>query len=539
MLGKDQAKSFPVKNFLAKKETNMKTNRLHKHLALAAVATAAVVTTSNAAVVTWDINQVIPNNIDGLYINVEAQTFGSAASAVAGWDINPYGTSTLAISWFAALAPSGCVMGLGQGGTTTAVASLTAGTVVSAASTFGNTASTVTAGGWKLNQANYFGFRFVAADGLTHYGFGVMTTGATMGVRTLNSLSYETVAGLAITAGTGGPPPAYDPCATFNPTASVGINNLSMNSTAANLVTSCGTAYKANYFKFTAPVDGAYGFNACATNGVKLAVLGGCSAGSSVLSCGSPCSVSVANLTAGQIVYCVAGGDTAATVLPSPLNIVVSAPQLPACLSATPAVFGTNAFDDTASTTAQVVQSNAAGTATATINKVVWYAFTAGATGAYSFSLCGSTGDTMMAIGTVCPTFGTTFQTIAYNDDAPLCSSSPTSNLASFIDATNGGATGTFAGFPLTQDLVSGTTYYILAGSFSATVNVTSNLVIDGPPQGLPCPGDYNGDGFRDGSDLTTLLSGWGTAGSDIDGDQTTGGSDLTVLLSGWGTCPQ
>ena len=538
MLGKDQAKNFPVKNFQAKKETNMKTNRLHKHLALAAVATAAVVTTSNAAVVTWDINQVVPNNIDGLYINVEAQTFGSAASAVSGWDINPYGTSTLAMSWFAAAAPSGCVTGLGQGGTTVAVASLTSGTVVTSTSVYGNTASTVTAGGWKLNQANYFGFRFRAGDGTTHYGFGVMTIGATMGVRTLNSLSYESEAGVAITASSG-PPADYDPCATFNPTASVGNNNLSMNlTTAANLVTSCGTAYKANYFKFTAPVDGAYGFNACATNGVKIAVLGGCSAGSSELSC-APCQVSGVNLTAGQIVYCVVGGDTAATVLPSPLNIVVSAPQLPACVSAAAAVFGTNVFDDTASTTPQVVQSNAAGTTTVTINKSVWYAFTAGATGAYSFRLCGSTGDTMMAIGTVCPTFGTTFQTIAYNDDAPLCSSGGTANLASIIDATNGGATGTFAGFPLTQDLVSGTTYYILAGSFSATVNVTSNLVIDGPPQSLPCPGDYNGDGFRDGADLAALLSAWGTAGGDINGDGATDGADLSTLLSGWGTCPQ
>ena len=539
MLGKDQAENFLVKNFQAKKEANMKTNRLHKHLALAAVATAAVVATSNASVVTWNANLVIPNNIDGKYINVETQVYGSAAGLVTGWDLNPYGTSTTAMSWFAAAAPSGCVTGLGQGGTTTAVASLTAGTVVSAASTFGNTACSVTAGGWKLNQANYFGFRFLAGDGTTHYGFGVMTIGATMGVRTLTSLSYESVAGLAITAGPDGPPADYDPCATFNPTASVGINNLSMNSTtAANLVTSCGTAYKANYFKFTAPVDGAYGFNACATNGVKIAVLGGCSAGSSELSC-APCQVAGINLTAGQIVYCVAGGDTAATVLPSPLNIVVSAPQLPACVSASAAVFGTNVFDDTASTTAQVVQSNAAGTTTVTINKVVWYAFTAGATGAYSFSLCGSTGDTMMAIGAVCPTFGSTFQTLAYNDDAPVCSSGGTANLASIIDATNGGATGTYAGFPLTQDLVSGTTYYIVAGSYSATVNVTSSLVIDGPPQGLPCPGDYNGDGNRDGSDLATLLSAWGTAGGDIDGDSTTNGADLAILLSGWGTCPQ
>ena len=176
-------------------------NRLEKHFAVcaAAVATVACVGTANAAIVTWNANLVIPNNIDGQYINVETQTAGSAAGNVAGWDLNPYGTSTTAMSWFAAAAPSGCVMGLGQGGTTSAVASLTGGTVVSSTSTFGNTASSVTAGGWRLNQANYFGFRFVGADLGTHYGFGQMTIGATMGVRTLNYVSFQTTAGLGIT----------------------------------------------------------------------------------------------------------------------------------------------------------------------------------------------------------------------------------------------------------------------------------------------------------------------------------------------------
>jgi hypothetical protein len=40
-----------------------------------------------------------------------------------------------------------------------------------------------------------------------------------------------------------------------------------------------------------------------------------------------------------------------------------------------------------------------------------------------------------------------------------------------------------------------------------------------------------------DGSDLTSLLSGWGTAAGDTNGDQTTDGSDLTTLLSAWGPC--
>ncbi len=175
----------------------MLSNRLVKHFGVASAA-ALVAGAANAAVVTWNCNLVVPNNIDGQYINVEAQTFASAAGLVTGWDLNPYGTSTTAMSWFAAAAPSGCVMGLGQGGTTSAVASLSAGTLVGAASTYGNTASSVTAGGWVLNAANYYGFRFLAAGGTTHYGFGKMTIGATMGVRTLNFVSYESVAGAGI-----------------------------------------------------------------------------------------------------------------------------------------------------------------------------------------------------------------------------------------------------------------------------------------------------------------------------------------------------
>jgi MYXO-CTERM domain-containing protein len=173
-------------------------NRFEKHI-VAAATVAMTAAAANAGLVTWNANLVIPNNIDGQYINVETQVAGSAAGLVAGWDLNPYGTSTTAMSWFAAAAPSGCVMGLGQGGVTSAVASLSGGTLVSSASTFGNTASSVTAGGWVLNAANYFGFRFVGADAGTHYGWGIMTVGATMGVRTLTSVTFETTAGASVT----------------------------------------------------------------------------------------------------------------------------------------------------------------------------------------------------------------------------------------------------------------------------------------------------------------------------------------------------
>ena len=176
----------------------MFSNRLAAHFAVAAVAT-VVAGAAQAAIVHWDANLVIPNNIDGQYINVETRVAASAAGLAAGWDLNPYGTTTAAMSWFAAAAPSGCVMGLGQGGTTSAVASLSAGTLVSSASTFGNTASSVTAGGWVLNSNNYFGFRFLGADALTHYGWGIFSIGATMGVRTLVSVEFETTAGASVT----------------------------------------------------------------------------------------------------------------------------------------------------------------------------------------------------------------------------------------------------------------------------------------------------------------------------------------------------
>ena len=188
----------------------MFSNRLAAHFAVAAVAT-VVAGAAQAAIVHWDANLVIPNNIDGQYINVETQTFGISGGSVAGWDLNPYGTSTTAMSWFAAAAPSGLVTGLGQGGTTVAVASLSAGTIVGSASTFRTTASGVTAGGWVLNSANYFGFRFLGADTLTHYGYGKMTIGATMGVRTLATIDYESTAGASITIGGATPAAVPEP----------------------------------------------------------------------------------------------------------------------------------------------------------------------------------------------------------------------------------------------------------------------------------------------------------------------------------------
>ena len=56
------------------------------------------------------------------------------------------------------------------------------------------------------------------------------------------------------------------------------------------------------------------------------------------------------------------------------------------------------------------------------------------------------------------------------------------------------------------------------------------------------CLADVNHDHSVDGTDLTAILSTWGTnggsAGGDINGDGIVNGLDLAFVLSGWGICP-
>ena len=652
--------------------TSRLANRLTRHLAAGAAVVAAApfmtVDQASAAVQYNAVSMVVPANIDGLYINVETLATGSAAGSVAGWDINPY--SATGLTWFMA---TGSSMMRYPGVITGSAGNLAIGTMVDATGSYGSGAVTVGAapGNWVLNSDNHFGFKFVAADGLTHYGWGTFHIGAAINGadRTITELAWETSADVGITVGdTGAGSGPYDPCAATNPSISVGNNTLFMRTTdIADFSGACGTIYKANYYKFTAPATRNYDFSTC-TGGsaTSVAVLDGCAPGSAILDCGSACGASGARATlsavAGGVYYVVVGSSVAGVDLPTPYGVTctpwydscdaanptvgngnsnlaynnttaenlsvggagcsftiyqanyymytpsvsgeytfstcnsgadtriaivdgcaagagvlacndnycgssssvtlelvgtlpvyfvvgsgsaksslastvavtVAPPPLPACVDAVAAVFGDNPFDNTGSTTAQTARSSADGLGTGTINKSVWYTFVPHATGAYSFSFCGASGDTIVAIGDMCPGVGARFESLAYNDDAP-CASGVT--LRSFIDATNNGATGTYAGFPLTQDLVAGQTYYLCAGSFSSTTNITGTFTIDGPPMSQ-CPADLNGDTTVDSQDLAILLGNWGGAGvGDINGDGTVDSQDLAVMLGAWGPC--
>jgi hypothetical protein len=177
-------------------------SRVARHLAVAGACIASALPAEGAIIHWADANLIIPANIDGLYINVENRTFGSAGSSVAGWDINPYSATSL--TWFNA---TGTGMLRYPGATTGSAGSLPIGAVVGATGSFGSGAVVVGAapGNWSLNASNYFGFRFVASDGATKYGWGRFVVGAAINGadRMIAELAYED-SGAPIAVGSGG-----------------------------------------------------------------------------------------------------------------------------------------------------------------------------------------------------------------------------------------------------------------------------------------------------------------------------------------------
>lgn len=173
-------------------------NRLNKHIAVAAAAAACVGAANAAVVYSGIVNLVIPANIDGMYINIETGATGATGGVTTGWDINPYAATGL--SFFNA---TGTGMMRFPGVTTGSAGSLAAGSTVGAAGSFGSGAVVfgAAAGNWSLNASNYFGFKFVASDGLTHYGWGRMVVGATASTRTLAEYAWDNVAATGITVG--------------------------------------------------------------------------------------------------------------------------------------------------------------------------------------------------------------------------------------------------------------------------------------------------------------------------------------------------
>ena len=541
--------------------------RLSKHFLAAAVAasSASLLAAHSASadiIYSGVINFACAVDIDGCYINVETGLLSNGpGTGVPGWDVNPYSTGG-GMNFFNST-------GGGQirypGVTTGAAGNVALNTPVTSTSSYNTATTPVTfgaaAGNWQYSAINIIGFRFVAAAGTTHYGWmrfamGAAGSSGTSMTRTIVDYAWETTAGLPINAGSqGGPPPTYDPCAPFNPSASTGTNNLPLNQTTSTdlpVAGGCGfVAYHANYFKFVAPGSGVYTIDTCASGAdTRMAVLDGCAAGSAVIACNdNSCGVSsslVLNATGAQTYYIVIGASSASAVLPSPITVAVTPPPSPACSDAPALAFGTNSFSNASSTIGnQTVTTNATATTTTILYNAEWYTFTPAVTGVYSFSTCGSVNDTKMALSaSPCPATGATLTSIAYNDDNCACSSGcGTTGISTYSSALNL----TNTGLPLTQELIAGQAYKLVMGSYSATSgSISGSLVIDGPAQPpASCLGDLNLDGVVTGADLGLLLGAWGacpggTPGclGDLNVDGVVNGADLGLLLGAWGPCP-
>ena len=180
-------------------------NRLGVHFAACAAVTAGVVASqADAALVYHSLNQVIPANGDGIYFNLVTQAQGSCP--VAGWDMNPYGTTSLV--FYGSADPTAQFVNIG--GYTGEVSAIAQGFFISSAlptnSTVGTARFNTTKGGsvytdgytgdWSLDATNIIGFKFTGQSaGQTLYGWARFQLGASEAVRTFVDYAYDDAGG--------------------------------------------------------------------------------------------------------------------------------------------------------------------------------------------------------------------------------------------------------------------------------------------------------------------------------------------------------
>jgi len=148
----------------------------------------------------------------------------------------------------------------------------------------------------------------------------------------------------------------------------------------------------------------------------------------------------------------------------------------------------------------------------AQIHNDVWFRYVAQCAGIVTVSLCGANFDARMAAYVGCP--AQSGQMIACSDN--VCGTSPRLSFAN------------------TGPLV----YRIRVGSGNGTIG-GGPLVISCTPS-PQCPGDANGDGNVNITDLLLVISNWGQAGlnpADINGDNVVNIADLLAVIAAWGAC--
>lgn len=144
-----------------------------------AVAVVGIPTDSDATIVfSGPVNINIPTTLSGVYLNVVSGVTGSSSAAVAGWDINPWGTTGL--RFFTPTPNPGGGEMVGSGST---YFNLTLDTIIGPGSSFANSGITDINSGTPLHfdsQQNYVGFRFLnESTGMINYGWAQLALSGT------------------------------------------------------------------------------------------------------------------------------------------------------------------------------------------------------------------------------------------------------------------------------------------------------------------------------------------------------------------------
>jgi hypothetical protein len=165
---------------------------------LAGAALSAAAPSAMAAVIVYSGPPInIPNDIDGLYLNVV--TGANGGSAPAGWDVNIYNNNS-GLTFFSRSGDAASA----YVGAANAASVLTVGTIVGPASSF--TVNNPLGGGisgesFQKEGDRFFGFRFTSEGTSTvHYGYALLRSGADVGFPAqLLSYAFESTPNTAIT----------------------------------------------------------------------------------------------------------------------------------------------------------------------------------------------------------------------------------------------------------------------------------------------------------------------------------------------------
>lgn len=170
---------------------------------LAATALVTLPSIAQAAVVVNNVNISVPNNIDGVYINILTGATGASGGAVTGWDFNVYNNNA-GLTFYGNATPGG-ILATGTPGTTAVARDLAAGTVIDASGQFNQFQTQGLL--FQTGGNHVVGFRFLnETTGIYNFGYARITTttgtGTSVGFpATITQMVYENTGAALTVAG--------------------------------------------------------------------------------------------------------------------------------------------------------------------------------------------------------------------------------------------------------------------------------------------------------------------------------------------------